>query len=206
MVSPPCALQVICSARGRGLQLNAGWRACRPDSRWVLFCHADSSLPPGYEQLIQTALFDSRRQRWAWREQQGSQAQGDGSAAAGGKAAGAPCAAARTVAALSSSEPVWGGFSSIRTDIHNPFWRSVLTCGEAAFRLFPTCTEPSFVRPRTPFGHDARAAEQAWSCAHASSAGHTATRRSLFEETSWRCVAEPSHSLLARRHGHQSCS
>ncbi|MEW5302547.1 MAG: hypothetical protein WDW36_005322 [Sanguina aurantia] len=46
--------KLVQSPRGRGKQLNAGWRASQGD--WVLFLHADSLLPPGYRGLIERAI------------------------------------------------------------------------------------------------------------------------------------------------------
>ncbi|KAG2430724.1 hypothetical protein HYH02_013566 [Chlamydomonas schloesseri] len=62
--------KVVQSERGRGKQLNAGWRAAQGD--WCLFLHADSQLPPQYDALIASALQrtqsrirSSSRSRWA---------------------------------------------------------------------------------------------------------------------------------------------
>ncbi|KAG2496465.1 hypothetical protein HYH03_005292 [Edaphochlamys debaryana] len=51
--------KVVVSERGRGKQLNAGWRAAKGD--WCLFLHADSQLPPRYDEQIAAAL---QRRRW----------------------------------------------------------------------------------------------------------------------------------------------
>ena len=40
--------------RGRGAQMNAG--AARAQGRWLLFLHADASLPPGWERALETAV------------------------------------------------------------------------------------------------------------------------------------------------------
>mmetsp|Transcript_34196 Transcript_34196/g.75841 ORF Transcript_34196/g.75841 Transcript_34196/m.75841 type:complete len:207 (+) Transcript_34196:269-889(+) len=40
--------------RGRGRQLNVGWKAARGE--WCLMLHADSQLPPGYGALMRNAL------------------------------------------------------------------------------------------------------------------------------------------------------
>lgn len=46
--------KVISAPKGRGAQLNAGWRCARGD--WVLFLHADSQLPPNYSGLVDQQL------------------------------------------------------------------------------------------------------------------------------------------------------
>eukprot|EP00198_Chlamydomonas_reinhardtii_P000433 XP_001689768.1 predicted protein [Chlamydomonas reinhardtii] len=46
--------KVLQSERGRGKQQNAGWQAARGE--WCLFLHADSQLPPHYDQLIASAI------------------------------------------------------------------------------------------------------------------------------------------------------
>ncbi|PNH02503.1 hypothetical protein TSOC_011512, partial [Tetrabaena socialis] len=59
---------VLQTERGRGRQLNAGWRAARGE--WVLFLHSDSQLPDQYDRHLAAALRGSaaggchgRRQR-----------------------------------------------------------------------------------------------------------------------------------------------
>ena len=47
-------MQVITSARGRGTQMNAGARRATGDL--LLFLHADSALPAGFEASVRTAL------------------------------------------------------------------------------------------------------------------------------------------------------
>ena len=45
--------RLLRSPRGRGPQLNAGWRAATGDD--LLFLHADTRLPPGYRRLLREA-------------------------------------------------------------------------------------------------------------------------------------------------------
>ena len=47
-------MQVLQALRGRGAQLNAGWRAAHGE--WVVFLHADSELPAGYTELLAQEL------------------------------------------------------------------------------------------------------------------------------------------------------
>ncbi|GMH45522.1 hypothetical protein BSKO_13479 [Bryopsis sp. KO-2023] len=57
-----CGAQVVSSARGRGVQLNAGWKKATGD--WVLFLHADSLLPPGYGAMIERELSNRKAPIW----------------------------------------------------------------------------------------------------------------------------------------------
>ncbi|EFJ40774.1 hypothetical protein VOLCADRAFT_84369 [Volvox carteri f. nagariensis] len=52
--------KVIRSERGRGHQLNVGWRAARGD--WCLFLHGDCLLPPRYDERIAACLRPAQRQ------------------------------------------------------------------------------------------------------------------------------------------------
>jgi rSAM/selenodomain-associated transferase 2 len=49
-------VRLVTSARGRGVQMNAGARAARGDV--LLFLHADAALPPDAARLIERALDD----------------------------------------------------------------------------------------------------------------------------------------------------
>lgn len=55
----PCADQVIASAQGRAVQMNAGARASR--GAWLLFLHADTRLPPDAGRLIARAVAGGAR-------------------------------------------------------------------------------------------------------------------------------------------------
>lgn len=46
-------MQVVSTPRGRGTQMNAGARRARGDV--LLFLHADSQLPDGYDEAMQSA-------------------------------------------------------------------------------------------------------------------------------------------------------
>lgn len=93
--NPPALAQVIRAPRGRGSQLNAGWRRAKGD--WVLFLHADSQLPPGYNALLQQQLAAAARQQqrpW-WQPfgggQQQAAAERERALAWGAGACGAQC-------------------------------------------------------------------------------------------------------------------
>ncbi|WIA29170.1 hypothetical protein OEZ86_011681 [Tetradesmus obliquus] len=58
--------KVIKAPRGRGPQLNAGWRASKAD--WCLFLHADTQLPDDFPQLITHAVQQQQQQQ---QQQQG---------------------------------------------------------------------------------------------------------------------------------------
>lgn len=47
------AAQVVCCSKGRGRQMNAG--AQRANGDMLLFLHADSQLPDGYDEAMQSA-------------------------------------------------------------------------------------------------------------------------------------------------------
>ncbi|GIL85414.1 hypothetical protein Vretifemale_13946 [Volvox reticuliferus] len=53
--------KVIRTERGRGRQLNTGWRATRGD--WCLFLHSDSKLPPRYDELIAASVHRAQLQQ-----------------------------------------------------------------------------------------------------------------------------------------------
>lgn len=53
-LAAPLADQVLCSARGRAVQMNAG--AARAQGEILLFLHADSQLPDGADDAIRSAL------------------------------------------------------------------------------------------------------------------------------------------------------
>eukprot|EP00241_Pyramimonas_parkeae_P023326 CAMPEP_0114289774 /NCGR_PEP_ID=MMETSP0059-20121206/7561_1 /TAXON_ID=36894 /ORGANISM="Pyramimonas parkeae, Strain CCMP726" /LENGTH=268 /DNA_ID=CAMNT_0001411085 /DNA_START=332 /DNA_END=1138 /DNA_ORIENTATION=- len=61
-----CGAKVLCSAKGRGIQLITGASAAKGDV--MLFLHADSKLPKGYIDSIQTELSQPRhgRKRLVW--------------------------------------------------------------------------------------------------------------------------------------------
>ncbi|GBF89164.1 hypothetical protein Rsub_01881 [Raphidocelis subcapitata] len=72
--------KVLRSPRGRGAQLNAGWRAARGE--WVLFLHADSRLPADYSSLLDEQLRQAEQREG--RRGGGDAAVGGGDAAVGG--------------------------------------------------------------------------------------------------------------------------
>lgn len=54
--------KVLQSRKGRGLQLNTGWRASK--GKWVLFLHGDSQLPDNYLTLMQDAVQQGNQPVW----------------------------------------------------------------------------------------------------------------------------------------------
>eukprot|EP01023_Acetabularia_acetabulum_P026777 TRINITY_DN2537_c0_g1_i6.p2 TRINITY_DN2537_c0_g1~~TRINITY_DN2537_c0_g1_i6.p2 ORF type:complete len:242 (-),score=22.39 TRINITY_DN2537_c0_g1_i6:857-1582(-) len=54
--------KVIQCDKGRGKQLNSGWRAA--SGEWILFLHSDCVLPQNYHQLIKTAV--SKNPKCVW--------------------------------------------------------------------------------------------------------------------------------------------
>ncbi|KAK3268308.1 hypothetical protein CYMTET_23180 [Cymbomonas tetramitiformis] len=63
-VAEKCQAKVVRSARGRGLQLNAG--AAKATGDVLLFLHADCLLPLGYEEKVVASLNASGRKRRWW--------------------------------------------------------------------------------------------------------------------------------------------
>ncbi|MBI1374374.1 MAG: DUF2064 domain-containing protein [Phycisphaera sp.] len=53
-------VRVVKSEPGRAGQMNAGAAAAGKDASVLLFCHADTLLPEGYERLVREALADPR--------------------------------------------------------------------------------------------------------------------------------------------------
>mmetsp|Transcript_10477 Transcript_10477/g.31454 ORF Transcript_10477/g.31454 Transcript_10477/m.31454 type:complete len:248 (+) Transcript_10477:387-1130(+) len=58
-------VQVLSSPCGRGVQMNAGWRAAT--GNWCIFLHGDSRLPANYTKLILDELQASSQARLCWR-------------------------------------------------------------------------------------------------------------------------------------------
>ncbi|KAG1653450.1 hypothetical protein FOA52_010701 [Chlamydomonas sp. UWO 241] len=93
--------KVLSAPRGRGTQLNAGWRACRGE--WCIFLHGDSQLPPNFQRLVGDAVgattADGAQRRWFGAEPKGR---------------------AR-----------WGAFRTIETEFHDTLSGRVLSFGVA---------------------------------------------------------------------------
>ena len=114
--------RVVAAPRGRGAQLNAGWRRAKGD--WVLFLHADSRLPQGYDALIRQALQQRRAEAQAQTQAQQLSQQCPSRPAEGRRQRGAAgsdgcccqrggSAGGRGAVEAACAPPAWGCFSSI---------------------------------------------------------------------------------------------
>lgn len=56
--------KVVTAPRGRGNQLDAGWRAAQ--GKWILFLHADSRLPSNCQQLMESSIAAQRSPPARW--------------------------------------------------------------------------------------------------------------------------------------------
>lgn len=58
--------KLISSLRGRGTQMNVGWKGARRESDWVLFIHADSIVSPRGLHSLMNAITKKKERKEIW--------------------------------------------------------------------------------------------------------------------------------------------
>lgn len=152
--------KVLQSERGRGKQQNAGWQAARGE--WCLFLHADSQLPPHYDQLIASAVQftqcrdgSSIRSRWArpreaawWAKRSRSTCTSTGSGSGGGGSTSSRCGSGTARSRQGDSEVGQAALVSSSLAIGNVYSCRCSASGGAA----STATGSSWAARRTGQG------------------------------------------------------